>query len=444
MAKLIFIFAIIFTTVSCIDPKAKPNNLKKLKTSSSPSIKIKNKKISTYKDIINLTETLLSINIKFKRPPLSPHLNTVYIVATGDIIPHGAVKQSARLGILGYFKQKPDFTNIFKRIKPLIKNSDIAFANLETPYEPDTLENMYKSIPYKFNIPLTMLKTLKNLGFIIFSIANNHMFDQGSDGIISTIKILDNLHFKYIGANKTYKLAIKPVIIKKKGIKIGFVAFTTWINNDKNQFIPNQKEKNNKKAPYLNRYYKSTAIKTIKELKKQVDFVIVSTHWGHEYHYEPSFEQKRKAKVFINAGADLVLGHHPHVLQPLVYKNGAYIVYSMGNFISNQFFDIKSRHARHKRANREGIIYRFQLIRDSNGKVLIKEINYRPIYIYQEKLMQNPLKLKEPYKIILKQPKKSSKEYQKIIKFIGPLKIETQKLEKLSQQIIEYIIKILN
>lgn len=443
MAKLILTLIIIFTMVSCIEPKSKPNNFKKLKTSLSPSIKIKNKKISTYKNILNLTLRLLSTDIKFKEISLSPHLNIVYLVATGDIIPHGAVKQSARLGILGYFKVKPDFSNMFKGIKPLIKNSDIAFANLETPYEPDTFENMYKSVPYKFNIPLIMLKTLKNLGFTIFSIANNHMFDQGRDGLVSTVKILDNLHFYHIGANKTYELAIKPVIIKKKGIRIGFIAFTTWINNDENQFIPNQKEKNNKNAPYLNRYYEKIAKDSIKKLRKQVDFLVVSTHWGHEYHKEASFEQKKKAKVFINAGADLVLGHHPHVLQPLVYKNGAYIVYSMGNFISNQFFDVRNRHARHKKVNREGIIYQFQLTRNKNNKVVIKEINYRPIYLYREKLMQNPLKIKEPYRILLKQPNKSSDEYKKIVKFIGPTKIKVQKLKILSKKVMVFISNIL-
>jgi len=402
---------------------------------------IKKEKHASFQKIITLTTKILNTNIKVKDILLSPYLDTIYIVATGDIIPHGAVKQTGRLGIMGYFKKEPDFTNMFKGIKPLIENSDIAFANFETPYEPDTFENMYKSIPYKFNIPLKMIKTLKNTGFTIFSLANNHMYDQGVDGIASTIDILDKLHLKHIGANKTYKSAIKPIIIRKKGIKIGFVAFTTWINNDKNQFIPNQKEKNNKKAPYINRYYEKTAIKTITELRKKVDFLIVSTHWGHEYHKEPSFEQKKKAKVFIKAGADLILGHHPHVLQPLVYKDGAYIVYSMGNFISNQFFDVKNRHARHKRANREGIIYQFQLIRNNNGKVIIKEINYRPIYIYQEKLKHNPLKLKEAYKIVLKQPKNSSNEYKKIVEFIGSTKIEVEKLEELSSKIIKFILE---
>ncbi len=440
MAKLIFFLLITISVISCAEPKAKPDK----KVPVLKTLKTVKKIISTYDNVLNLTINLLNPKIKIDNFKLSPHLNTVYLVATGDIIPHGAVKQTARLGTLGYFKTPPDFTEMFKYVKPLITNSDIAFANLETPYEPDTFENMYKSIPYKFNLPLEMLKTLKDMGFTIFSIANNHMYDQGIDGLVSTVDILDKLHFKHIGANKDYKSAIKPVIIEKKGIKIGFVAFTTWINNDKNQFIPNQREGiNNKKAPYLNLYYDKVAIKTIKELKKQVDFVVVSTHWGHEYHQKPSFEQKRKAKVFIKAGADLILGHHPHVLQPLVYKKGTWIIYSMGNFISNQFFDVRSHYTRHKKANREGIIYRFQLTRNKNGKVIIKEINYRPLYIYQKKLENNPLKLKEAYKIILKQPVKSSNEYKKIVNFIGPAKIRVQEFKKLSEDVIKMIIKFL-
>jgi poly-gamma-glutamate synthesis protein (capsule biosynthesis protein) len=291
------------------------------------------------------------------------------------------------------------------------------------------------------------------------------MYDQGTDGIKSTIDILDTLQFNHLGAAENYKNAIKPIIIEKKGIKIGFIAFTTWINNDKNHKDSencykhilvkthghaSQQEKEKKKItkpkkacidyPYINRYYDKVAKKSIEELRKKVDFLIVSTHWGHEYHKEPSFEQKRKAKIFIKSGADLILGHHPHALQPLVYKDGAYIVYSMGNFISNQFFDVRSKYSRHKNSNREGIIYRFSLERNKDKKVVIKEINYRPIYIYQEKLEKNPLKISESYKIQLKQPEKSSDEYKKLTAFIGPTKIKVKIMKNLITRRVKNLI----
>ena len=375
---------------------------------------------------------------KIKEIPLSPYLDKLYITATGDIIPHGAVKKTGIINLSGE-KQEPSFKYITRQVKTIILDSDIAFANLETPYKPDKQENTYRSIPYKFNIPLAMLKEMKNTGFNIFSIANNHLYDQGIKGIVSTVEILKKLGLKFVGAGRNYNEATKPIIIQRKGFKIGFLAFTTWINNDKNSYIPTDKTKQNKNAPYLNRYYDDIATRSIKDLKKKVDFVIVSMHWGHEYHKSPSYEQKRKAKIMIKAGADLILGHHPHVLQPIVYKKGSWIVYSMGNFISNQFFEVKNRHSKSKDSNREGIIYEINLIK-KNGKTEIKEIILHPLYLKREFLKNNPDKLKEPYKIYISALKPHEKKYKDIIKFIGPPKIYPEYLKNLSEKIIKYIL----
>jgi len=445
MAKLILFFILFLCFYSsCSSPKPKKKALKlraltETKTNTKNLIK-KTIKNSTFQNIKPLMNNILDKEVKITKIPFNKHLNTVYFVATGDIIPHGAVKKTGKLNKDGSFKKVPDFGDMFKGVKPLIKESDIAFANFETPYKPDTMENIYKSIPYKFNIPIKMIDSLKSLGFTIFSIANNHLYDQGVKGLSSTIDMMKKYQFLHIGAGKNYQDAIKPVIIEKKGMKIGFVAFTTWINNDKNKYTPFDKNSSNinKNKPYINRYHKKVAIETIRKLRKKVDFLVVSTHWGHEYHENPSFEQKLKVKTFIKAGADLILGHHPHVLQPLEYNNGVYVIYSMGNFISNQFFDVRSKHSRHKKSNREGIVYRFELFRNDENKVAIKRIKYKPIYIYKDKFKSKLAKAK--YRILLKQPKESSKEYKKIVEFIGPTTINTEKMKKISKQIIKKLV----
>ncbi len=340
------------------------------------------------------------------------HINILTLIAVGDIIPHGMVKKTALLGE----KDKEEFNFIFKEVKDDIEDADLAFANLETPYLPASKELAYKSIPYKFNIPLAMLKTIKDIGFDILNLANNHMYDQGIKGIYSTIKILKKLDFKFLGIGKNYPLAIKPLIIKRKGIKIGILSFTTWINNDRNKFDPKNPNKKFINRPYVNRYNPKVAMNSLKKLRKKVDFLIVSMHWGHEYHKDASYEQKKKAKLLLKYGADLILGHHPHVLQKgVLSKDKKLTIFSMGNFVSNQFFIVKNKHARHKNANREGVMWKISLKKDKK-KIKIDKINTIPTYIKREFIKKNDMK---NYRIYIHKAKKDEKEYKEIKKFLN-------------------------
>jgi len=362
------------------------------------------------KESLSENKEILSV---FKKLTTNKNLDILHFAAVGDILPHGMVKKTALLGKKGV----EDFDYLFRETKDDIKKADIAFGNLETPFYPTTKEMAYKSIPYKFNIPIKMLKTLKKVGFDILNIANNHLYDQGVKGIVTTVKELKKEGFLFSGAGRNYNEATKPIIFTKKGIKIGLISFTTWINNDKNKYDPLNPNKTLKKRPYLNKYIPKETKKLVKKLKKEVDFVIVSMHWGHEYHKDPSFEQKKKVKLLFKAGADLILGHHPHVLQKTIYRaDKKAVIYSMGNFVSNQFFIVRSRHKRNKFANREGVIWNIDIKKDKKSTKIIK-LEQIPLYLQKEELKP---KKENNYRIYIHKLEKKEKEYKSIYKFLKP------------------------
>lgn len=306
-----------------------------------------------------------------KTATLPEGLTTVTLIAAGDIIPHGKVKQSGLTQ--KYTKKNPNFKFSFKEIAETIKDADIAFANLETPIRPD--QEQWRSIPFKFNTPIALVKTLKDVGFDLLNLANNHLYDQGVKGVSTTIDELNKLKIPFIGIGKNYRKAIKPVIIKKKGITFGFLGFTTLINNDLNNY-------SNRKKPFVNRFDTPSAVKMVQKLKKKCDLVIVSIHWGIEYHKKPSIHQKRYTKALFKAGASVILGHHPHVLQPIIYnqQKDQLVVYSLGNFLSNQFFPLRYKAARHKMANREGVMLQLSFA-PKNNTIALSGYKTFPTYI---------------------------------------------------------------
>lgn len=374
---------------------------------------------------------LKSLKSSFERFLTNEKLFIVTLCSVGDVIPHGMVKKT------GLLKDK-DFSFIFEEIKDDISYCDLAFLNLESPIKPDEA-NLWKGIPFVFNMPVEMVKELQNIGFNIFNMANNHMYDQQTSGITTTIDNLNKLEAKFIGIGKTYDESIKPLIVEKKGIKFGFIGYTTILNNNLNKY-DNMDKKNakdkHKKEVFVNKLNIDDAVDIVKELKKEVDVVVFSIHWGNEYHQTPSKEQKNIAQKIFDAGADVVLGHHPHVLQPIEYKNDKLIIYSMGNFISSQFFELKYKAARHKYANREGIIFYIDFQKTFENKTKITQYYYKPTYIIEEKSLISIAKLKkddEKYKII---PPFMGFEYVNInvLNLLSRLKRSNEVIEKKSKK----------
>jgi poly-gamma-glutamate capsule biosynthesis protein CapA/YwtB (metallophosphatase superfamily) len=232
---------------------------------------------------------------------------TVTLLAVGDLMAHSAQLNAARThGIY-------DFAPSFKAVASTISAADIAAGNLET-----TLRSSgYSGYPC-FRTPTAYARALKGAGFDVLTTANNHTLDGGATGVRYTSDYLDRLGISHTGSNH-----VGMAIVEHDGVRIAFLAYTYGTNG-----IP---------SPFhgaVNRIDLSVMKSAIASARIRADLVVVVPHFGAEYSRTPESATKAKARAWIDAGADIVLGSHPHVVRPVERYHGHYIVYSMGNFIS--------------------------------------------------------------------------------------------------------------
>lgn len=260
-----------------------------------------------------------------KRP-----VNTITMV--GDIIPSRHVaERMAEHGV--------DFP--FKRIAPRLQGADIIFGDLECPLsdlqEPPTSGTT-------FIAPSSTIKGLKLLGLDIVSLANNHSTDFGVQGFMDTVELLQANDIKYVGGGRDYREAHSPVVMESRGVRFAFINY----NSIKESIDPGE---NGPGVAWVNLppYYEVNPeqIKKIEEdiekAKKESDFVIACFHWSKEYAYYPSSSMVDLAHTACDAGADMVVGQHPHTIQALEFYDGKFIAYDLGNFIFDQRFSEQVR-----------------------------------------------------------------------------------------------------
>jgi len=259
------------------------------------------------------------------KTPISAHLPVVLgefrIVAVGDVMMHADVKQSAE-------DVEGGFPALWADVAPLFKGADLAFANLESPVAPKTGR---PGRPFQFNSPESLPAALRSSGLTVLSTANNHAFDQGSKGVKETLERLHAEKLLTLGSGETQAQAEQVQVFERNGVKVALLGFTDLFNLDLNRKA---------EQPWVRQMDLESAIQAVKEARKGADAVLVSVHWGDEYSHTPTQRHRRMAAALVGAGADLVLGHHPHTLQPmeLVEAGGrtGLVAYSLGNFISNQ------------------------------------------------------------------------------------------------------------
>ncbi|WP_160032993.1 CapA family protein [Paenibacillus sp. An7] len=219
---------------------------------------------------------------------------------------------------------KKGFDYPYQHLGSLFTNDDLTFINLETPVTTGGVAAQDKSFVYKSSPKA--LKSLAEAGVDVVNLANNHILDQGVKGLTDTLTHLKSNKLSYVGAGLNRKEAYSPVYFEKNGIKIALLGFT--------RVIPEASWRAEAGKPGVADAYNSTeAVKAIKQAHKKADLVIVMAHWGKERHTTPDENQKKLGYEFIDAGADLVIGGHPHVLQGLESYKGKWIAYSTGNFI---------------------------------------------------------------------------------------------------------------
>lgn len=253
------------------------------------------------------------------QPPLPPA--ELRLVAVGDIMMHQDVKRAAQDASGG-------FPDLWRDLAPLFQKADLVFGNLETPVAPRTGG---PGRPFLFNAPEALVPALKRSGFHILATANNHAYDQGAKGVSETLEHLGQSGLIPLGSGTTRAQAEAPRIMERNGIRIGFLGATDSFNSKLNW---------SETAPWVSALEADRLVEAVRSLRPRVDALVLSLHWGNEYQHQPSVRQRELASRLVEAGADLIIGHHPHVLQNLAWveaggRKGA-VAYSLGNFISNQ------------------------------------------------------------------------------------------------------------
>ncbi|MBZ6005998.1 CapA family protein [Paraclostridium bifermentans] len=309
-------------------------------------------------------------------------MKNVTISAIGDIMAHDdQLKAQFDKDTNTY-----SFDNNFRYVKPYIANSDLAIGNLETTLAGPKAK--YSSFP-KFNSPDELADAIKNSGVDIVSTINNHTYDRGSDGVYRTIDVLNSKDIEHVGTQKNDEdenFLIKDI----DGVKLGITAYsygqvygsTTALNglnidyNDLNNLN------------IFNSSYVDIAFNEIKDTldvmnNKETDLQAVILHWGDEYTRQPNKFQKELAKKLCDYGVDIIIGSHPHMVQPIEMiksdenDNETLVIYSLGNFLSNQRNEILN-----KKYTEDGVIVNIGVNKNLNtGETKISNVEYIPTWV---------------------------------------------------------------
>ena len=237
------------------------------------------------------------------------------LISVGDVLIHESVYKDA------YIDGTYNFHKMFTEVEPILKRYDLKFCNQESIIGGSALGiSGYPS----FNSPDEIGDELVNLGFNLISLANNHTLDKGVDAVNYSNSYWKTKNVVTAGSYLNMEEQNKVNIYEQNGIKYAFLAYTTLSNRS----VPYE---------YLLNIYSADRVKNdIDKVKDQVDVIIVSMHWGIEYTNTPTESQKQIAEYLSGLGVNLIIGHHPHVVQPVSYINDTLVIYSLGNFISNQ------------------------------------------------------------------------------------------------------------
>ena len=304
--------------------------------------------------------------------------NKITISTIGDIMMHYDLQKYALI-------QNDKYLSLFKPTNKVFLNDDLTIANLETP--------IYDDLPIygypMFNAKSELLDALKKSSIDVLSIANNHTLDHGTEVVKTTIDEIKKRKILYAGAGYNKEDGSKPIIFSIKGIVIAFFS-ATWDSNNK-QILKNNNDPYVNIIPMNDENIIKKFCEKIKVTKHKVDLLIVSYHSGIEYTSTPIKEKENILKLFAESGADIILSHHPHVLQKIEYyytkdNRKTLIAYSLGNFISGQSRFIPVINNKKKwvyestfTKTAEGIILQFDIIKWEN-KIAITNSRIIPVF----------------------------------------------------------------
>lgn len=294
-------------------------------------------------------------------PVLSQDTTRLTLLFVGDVMQHDSQIAAAYNAISNSY----DYGACFQYIKPIIQSAGLAFANLEV-----TLAGPpYKGYP-QFSAPDQLAKELKSTGFDVLVTANNHSLDRRRKGLERTIHILDSMEILHTGTFKdsASRAETYPLVVERNGFRLSLLNYTYGTNG-----IPVSK-------PNVVNMMDTLLMKTdlAKAREQNTDAIIVFMHWGAEYQDTPNSTQRKIARLCFDHGAMLVIGAHPHVLQPMEHDevSNTLVAYSLGNFVSGQ----------QSRYRDGGAILNVELEKlkaDSGSSVKIREASYELEWVYR-------------------------------------------------------------
>lgn len=262
-------------------------------------------------------------NVEVKDDEKSPKVYEVKMIMVGDALIHDRLYNTVRNEDGSY-----DFKPTIQYIKPIITKYDLKYYNQETIL--GGAELGYSSYP-QFNSPNEVGDAFLDAGFNLVSLATNHTMDKGERGVLNSVNYWKSKkNVVYSGQWSSWDERNEVHVYDINGISYAFFSYTTWTNGLE---TPNGKE-------YLNNVYSDEkAANDISKIRDLVDVVIVAMHWGTEYSLDVSSSQQYIANYLAGLGVDLIIGSHPHVVEPVEYINNGktFVIYSLGNFLSAQY-----------------------------------------------------------------------------------------------------------
>ena len=319
---------------------------------------------SSKETISNISENNTTTTAEETKPDINFSMSVI-----GDIMCHNSQYVDAYVSSSGTY----DFSYVFEDIKSYISSADIAVGNLETTFAGKA--RGYSNYP-TFNTPEQLATNLKTFGIDVVSTANNHCMDTGYSGLTSTLNYLDEAGISHMGTYSSEESQNTILIKDVKGVKIAFLAFTYGTNGIA---IPKDKSYS---VNLIDKDFISKQLSLAKE--QSPDLICVSMHWGIEYQTKQNSEQEDLANFLFKNGVDVILGSHPHVLQPMEKKTvtledgstkNCFVIYSLGNFMSGQ----------NKANTRNSVILDMKFTKNGKtNKTLIDSVSYVPIYMYKD------------------------------------------------------------
>jgi hypothetical protein len=251
-----------------------------------------------------------------------PPPRSAVLAFTGDMIPHAPIVRQARAdaGGSGY-----DFTGMLSAVAPIISAADLAICHLETPIDPSREVSGYPV----FNAPPELAAAIAATGYDGCSVASNHSLDATADGVVATLDALDAAGVGHAGAARTAEEAATPRVYDVNGIRVAHLSATYGLNGFS---MPADR-------PWLVDLNNADAILAEARTARAqgAEIVVASIHWGVEYRTDPTAEQQALAQQLLaDPAVDLVIGHHAHVVQPVGQVGFEFVVYGVGNFLTNQ------------------------------------------------------------------------------------------------------------